>query len=517
MTAAVYLMGLAGLMAAAHRAYQRPGEQEAAFRANASPRVPRTHLVLLFAAFGVAWAARLSSLGDMGEQPWLGAVLLGLEAVVASAWALTMWVVSRPLKSRASVPVEVEPLVLIPTCDERADVLTRSVAGASRQDLPARVVIVDNSRTEAGHQAAERVAARWQAERLVVPNRGHKAGALNDALAILRPTVPVAVLDADQRPEPSFLRRVTGVLLADPRLAFVQAPQLAENAELSWVARAANQQEMFQYDAIAPGRDALDLAPCCGSNVVFRPEALAEGFDERSVSEDAATAWRLHRAGWKSAYLREALVWGLAPENLSAWRRQQTRWSRGSSQLLRLMWRDGRGPWLATLLTAWSASFYWVTCALAVLAVLPVGIWLLGGELLRPEWIATLAPLYAVVLSYPYALMRRKGYRLANLAMVQGLMPIGVPLWARASLAGLFGGSTRFERTRAATAAAPDRALALLVVAVPAVALLLSPEQGRTALLFWALWQGFSGAHLALFAERGPVSGALQVMWRGSK
>lgn len=53
-----------------------------------------------------------------------------------------------------------------------------------------------------------------------------------------------------------------------------------------------------------------------------------------SVTEDMATAMRLHANGWKSVYHNEILVEGLAPEGLDASLTQRLRWAQGTIQVM---------------------------------------------------------------------------------------------------------------------------------------------------------------------------------------
>lgn len=53
-----------------------------------------------------------------------------------------------------------------------------------------------------------------------------------------------------------------------------------------------------------------------------------------SVTEDMATAMRLHAAGWRSVYHHEVLARGLAPEDLRSALQQRLRWAQGTIQVL---------------------------------------------------------------------------------------------------------------------------------------------------------------------------------------
>jgi cellulose synthase (UDP-forming) len=53
-----------------------------------------------------------------------------------------------------------------------------------------------------------------------------------------------------------------------------------------------------------------------------------------SVTEDMATAMRLHAHGWRTVYHHEVLAHGLAPEDLGTMLLQRLRWSQGTLQVL---------------------------------------------------------------------------------------------------------------------------------------------------------------------------------------
>ncbi|HYO41128.1 MAG TPA: glycosyltransferase family 2 protein [Nocardioidaceae bacterium] len=53
-----------------------------------------------------------------------------------------------------------------------------------------------------------------------------------------------------------------------------------------------------------------------------------------SVTEDMATAMRLHSAGWRTVYHHEILARGLAPEDLGSMLHQRLRWAQGTLQVM---------------------------------------------------------------------------------------------------------------------------------------------------------------------------------------
>ncbi|EYT61720.1 cellulose synthase [Dietzia sp. UCD-THP] len=106
-----------------------------------------------------------------------------------------------------------------------------------------------------------------------------------------------------------------------------------------------------------------------------------------SVTEDMATAMRLHAAGWRTAYHHEVLAYGLAPEDPKTMLTQRLRWAQGTIQV---MLRENplvqRGLTLAQRLMYWSTMWSYLSgfAALAyfaapviylTLGVLPVQAW----------------------------------------------------------------------------------------------------------------------------------------------
>ncbi|MEN3343467.1 MAG: hypothetical protein V7635_43 [Arthrobacter sp.] len=53
-----------------------------------------------------------------------------------------------------------------------------------------------------------------------------------------------------------------------------------------------------------------------------------------SVTEDMATAMRMHAMGWQSVYHHEVLAYGLAPEDLGTMLTQRLRWAQGTIQVM---------------------------------------------------------------------------------------------------------------------------------------------------------------------------------------
>lgn len=165
--------------------------------------------------------------------------------------------------------------------------------------------------------------------------RGFKAGALNHGLSLLDDRYEfLAIFDVDQRPLEGFFEEALAHF-QDPKVAFVQIPQLYSETR-SEIAKAARyQQEPFLRN-IMRGR-AFRSAFFLGSGAVFRVKVLKEvgGFVEDVITEDVATSIKIHERGYISLYVDAPLIWhGEVPLDVTAYHIQQNRWAFGYYQCL---------------------------------------------------------------------------------------------------------------------------------------------------------------------------------------
>ncbi len=160
-----------------------------------------------------------------------------------------------------------------------------------------------------------------------------KAGNINNALRQSDGEICV-VLDPDHIPVPEFLDR-TLPYFEDEQIGFVQCVQGYRNQAESLVARAAAEQTYHFYGPLMMGMNGLGTVQAIGANCTFRRKALESiGGHAAGLSEDMHTAMQMHAKGWKSVYVPELLTKGLVPSTLSAYYKQQLKWSRGTFELL---------------------------------------------------------------------------------------------------------------------------------------------------------------------------------------
>ena len=259
----------------------------------------------------------------------------------------------------------------------------------------------------------------------------------------------VIVFDADMNPFPDMVEHLVKIMEANPKLAFVQTPQYYTNFDVNRVARAAGLQQAIFYEYICEGKSSQDAMFCCGTNVIFRREALLDvgGFDHTSITEDFATSLKFHMRGWSSAFLNRVCAFGLGPEDFGGYFKQQFRWALGTVGLFRtIAIAFCQNPKALPLAKWWeyalSGTHYYVGWTFFVLAVSPL-LYLFFGVprfFARPDMFGLVFAPY-IFLSFTlftYTLQRRN-YRVSEIIMGLLLNSISFPIYMKASLLGTFG------------------------------------------------------------------------------
>lgn len=217
--------------------------------------------------------------------------------------------------------------VLIPTFNEPVDIVEPTVRAATRMEgARVKVYLLDDGGRPEMAAMATRLGATYVTR---TDHSGAKAGNINHALALSNAPF-VAVFDCDHVPKPQFLTETLGHL-AVRDVAFVQTPQHYSNQGAGPIpAAAAAQQDLF-FGVIARGKDANGAMFCCGTNFVFRRQALEDVgyFPVNSLTEDFELSMKIHERGWKSVYVPIVLAEGLGPEDMASYVSQQARWAQG--------------------------------------------------------------------------------------------------------------------------------------------------------------------------------------------
>lgn len=155
----------------------------------------------------------------------------------------------------------------------------------------------------------------------------------------------VAGLDADMIPMPHWLRSLVPHIEDNADCAMVCPPQVRIDLEISR-SRACLidillqtfydipvndplTQTMSHFAGMTESiNDALGNANCLGSGYIMRRTALQAigGFPTESLSEDVCCSATLLGAGWKTAFIPEAVQYGSVPDSYLGHVKQRTRW-----------------------------------------------------------------------------------------------------------------------------------------------------------------------------------------------
>ena len=349
-------------------------------------------------------------------------------------------------------------LCVIASYNESPEMLEESVAALVAMDYPNKqIVLLDDSTNEDSRRGAREVGAEYGLEVVQRSNRrGYKAGAINDFLPKTDAQY-LAVFDADALPAHNFLRDILPVIDENPRLAYVQTPQYYSNTRVSNVAMAASGQQVVFYEYICEGKSISNAMFCCGTNIVLRIALLQEagGFAEDSVSEDMAAGLNMHLLGYESLYYNQVYVYGLAPENLSSYFTQQSRWALGSVGLMNKVIRSafagvGRmkaGQWWEYFL---ATSYYWIGWVNFFFMLLPLMYIFFNIKPLRQDtftYIAIFIPYMVFTMNMFYSGMEARGHKMSQMIMGQQLGFLCFPIHMVSAVSGLIGLKRPFATT----------------------------------------------------------------------
>ena len=267
----------------------------------------------------------------------------------------------------------------------------------------------------------------------------------------------IVVFDADQNPLPEFVEPLIARMEADPKLAFIQTPQYYTNFDSNRIARASGLQQAVFYEYICEGKSQSDAMFCCGTNVIFRREALMDvgGFDETSVTEDFATSLKFHLKGWRSAYLGKVLAFGMGPEDLGGYFKQQFRWALGTVGLFRnVLGFFLRNPKQLVFVKWWeyflSSTHYFIGLVFLILVLCPLLYLFLNvpSYFARPEiYVLFFVPYFTLTMTTFFWTLRQRKYVFKDLIRGQLLIAITFPVYIKASILGLMGVKGTFEIT----------------------------------------------------------------------
>jgi cellulose synthase/poly-beta-1,6-N-acetylglucosamine synthase-like glycosyltransferase len=411
-------------------------------------------------------------------QSALCCVLVLLALLSAQLATLTLLRVFRPKRALkwADLTDDALPRVLVqlPVCNEGALAL-RVAAAAARLDWPKdrlEIQLLDDGRAISHEELRRAVQSVVPAGvKLQVLRRGERTGfkAGNLAFGLKHSDAPyVAIFDADFVPSPDFLRRTIPALVADERLAFVQARWGHANRDRNWLTRVQGflLDGHFAVEQEARFRAGLPIS-FNGTAGVWSRAAIDNGggWTGDTLTEDLDLSVRCALKGWQSAIIADLEVPGEVPETAAGWRAQQARWTKGHAQvagkLLPHIWASPLSPLVKAVLTLQVCQFAFYTLA-ASSVLISLTLMALGAVYLQPVTelgLGVSALGLTASLSYLYtgqALLGRSDEPYLPLSLLLAIIfPSGLILAnTRATFEALFGTEMDFTPTPKAGAVA---------------------------------------------------------------
>ncbi len=252
--------------------------------------------------------------------------------------------------------------VFITTYNEDEALLRQTVRAALALRYPHQTYLCDDGRRPQVEALARELGCGYLTR---ADNRHAKAGNWNNAYAQTTGDL-ILTLDADHVAQPSLLDRTIGYF-DDPRVALVQVPQQYHNLDsvqhkVNWDERRMYGEQDVFFDLVMPGKDHWNAAFFCGTGAVLRRAALEPhgGIITGSITEDMHTAIVLHSEGWKSVYVNEILVTGLAPTDVASFLKQRLRWAEGNLKIIfDINPLTCRGLTVAQRLAYFASMFHW--------------------------------------------------------------------------------------------------------------------------------------------------------------
>lgn len=282
--------------------------------------------------------------------------------------------------------------VQLPTYNERF-VVQRLIEAAVSLNYPRhklQIQVVDDSTDETTAIARQLVAQhRQQGVDMMLVHRtersGYKAGALANALHSATGEF-VAIFDADFQPNPNFLHQTIPHFLENDRLGMIQTRwgHLNHAESPLTAAQAIALDKHFAMEQTV--RHRANLFPKFnGAGGVWRRTCLddAGGWEADTVCEDLCLSTRAILRDWHFRFLNDVVSPAELPTSMAAYKNQQARWAKGSSQCLFKFGRpiltavnQTRTARLYALLTmsAYSTHFLVLTLLLLQIPLLLLGV-----------------------------------------------------------------------------------------------------------------------------------------------
>ncbi len=389
------------------------------------------------------------------------AFLLTIYAISQTLLLFIYWIHRRdslPLPKGGDLP---SVTVQLPIYNER-HVVERLLDSCAQLDYPRdrlTIQVLDDSTDETVSIVAD-LCTKWQKagvnmQHVRRPDRkGYKAGALAYGMTLVDSEL-FAVLDADFVPRADFLCCTVPYFSNNPRLGLVQTRwgHLNPFDNPLTLGQTLSVDAHFVVEQTARNRSGM-LINFNGSGGVWRASCIREagGWDDTTLSEDLDLSYRAQLSGWHFLYLPDVVIPAELPPQMTAYKLQQARWAKGSTQcltrLLGRVWQERLSLPQRLVATLHLCQYLPHPLMILLLLLTPPLILMHGFQKLPlgPLGLAGLGPLMVYVVSQQalYNDWRRR------LLVFPVLMALGTGIaWnnTRAVVGGLMGARGEFKRT----------------------------------------------------------------------
>lgn len=332
------------------------------------------------------------------------------------------------------IPVFNEPLV--------TEQSLRCVAQLDWPKEKLRIQLLDDS-TDETSERADAVAAELRAGGAIIDHvrradrSGFKAGACAHGLTLTDEPF-IAMLDADFRPPPNWLKRTVPLFLTDDRVGFVQSRCEFQNFEKNWLTRAQGLVQDGHYLVEQRSRAIAGwLFQFNGTGGIWRRATVegAGGWSDYSLTEDLDLTVRAALDGWHGLFVSEPPIPGQVPEGIRDFRRQQRRWSNGFVQVAQKtilpVWRSNHSlVWRVMAISLIAHQIFFPAAAIGLIAF-ALGVLLHGS--LAPYYgilslVAVMTAMVAVGVTLPPYLALGRGSVLDYVKTVASVPPLMIYL-----------------------------------------------------------------------------------------
>lgn len=426
--------------------------------------------------------------------------LLGFVLLVAEVFGLVhsigyfgnvlvdVWRKEENIASQPPPPITAYPpiAILVPSYKEPVALLEDTLLCLYNLTYPNKqLYLLDDTRYDLAWDTPEKMQAyRKAVEELCKkigvslfrrPWRGAKAGIINDFLAYKsgkevkdveytasqekdeEPFKYFIIFDADVNPLPDFAETLVAFLEQDDKAAFIQTPQYYSNFELNRVARASGLQQVIFFEYICESKGIQNTMFCCGSNVMINRKALEAvgGFDESSVTEDFATSIKMHILGWKTLYYNKICAFGMGPEDLGAFFKQQFRWSLGTMEVFRQLPGLILKNYKKCSFTCWwsyflSSTHFFIGWVFFIMLIFPIIylFWDVPSYFLNPFlYVAIFFPYLLVTLYVSFWTLKLRNFKPSGLMQSILISAITFPVYMKSAIYALCGIRSSFGVT----------------------------------------------------------------------